>query len=312
MDQKWKAMKRIIIMFLCLQLYVVASSQKSLDILTLSGRYGFPATYENTYTEKATETGSMIALTLPIPINEKSTWIVSFNHFYFNVNGDPDIPDGIANPVNLNGFILRTGLYQKFGNGLGMQVLFVPRYMTDFNGGGGNCFQLGGVLLLEKVFSEKLTMSFGAQYNQEFFGPLLVPIINVDWQISSNWKFTGMLPVYSKLSYKVNDNLDMGLAHFGLVTSYYLGKSDYAGDYIQRNCIDLTLYGRQRIAGNIFLELRGGMALGRSYDQYAGDQKLTLGLPLVYIGDERTIKSTGFNSGPILDLRLVYNIPLPK
>jgi hypothetical protein len=121
-----------------------------------------------------------------------------------------------------------------------------------------------------------------------------------------------MLPVYSKLSYKVNQNLDMGLAHFGLVTSYYLGQSDYAGDYIQRNCIDLTLYGRQRIAGNIFVELRGGMALGRSYDQYAGDQKVTLGLPLVYIGDDRTIKNTNFKSGPILDLRLVYSIPLPK
>ena len=305
-------MKRITFVFLCLQFFIGASSQKSLDILTLSGRYGFPASYEDTYNEKATETGSMVALTIPIPLNEKSTWIVSFNHFYFNVQGDPAIPDTITNPINLNGFILRTGLYQKFGNGLGIQILFVPRYMTDFNGGGGSCFQLGGVLLLEKVFSERLTMSFGAQYNQEFFGPLLVPIINVDWQISSKWKFTGMLPVYSKLSYKVNQNLDMGLAHFGLVTSYYLGQSDFAGDYIHRNCIDLTLYGRQRIAGNIFFELRGGMALSRSYDQYAGDQKVTLGLPLVYIGNDRTIKNTNFNSGPILDLRLVYSIPLPK
>jgi hypothetical protein len=305
-------MKRIIFVFLCLQLFIVANSQKSLDILTLSGRYGFPASYEKTYNEKATEMGSMLALTLPIVLNEKSTWIVSFNHFYFNVKGDKAIPSDISNPINLNGFILRTGLYQKFGNGLGLQILFVPRYMTDFNGGGGSCFQLGGVLMLEKVFSERLTMSIGAQYNDEFFGPLLVPIINVDWQISPRWKFAGMLPVYSKLSYKVNNNLDMGLAHFGLVTSYYLGKSEYKGDYIQRNSIDLTLYGRQRISGNIFFELRGGMALGRSYDQYAGDQKVTLGLPLVYIGDERTIKSTKFGGGPILDLRLIYSIPIPK
>jgi len=305
-------MKKIVIVFLFLQFYIGASSQKSLDILTLSGRYGFPASYEDTYTEKAKETGSMIALTVPIPLNEKSTWIVSFNHFYFNVQGDPAIPAVNPDPINLNGFILRTGLYQKFGDGMGVQILFVPRYMTDSKGGGGNCFQFGGVFLLEKVFSERLTMSFGAQYNQEFLGPLLVPIVNVDWQISSRLKFAGMLPVYSKLSYKVNDNLDMGLSHFGLVTSYYLGQSDFAGDYIQRNCIDLTLYGRQRIAGNIFMELRGGMALGRSYDQYAGDQKVKLGLPLVYLGDERTIKNTGFKGGPILDLRLVYSIPIPK
>ncbi|HPJ59975.1 MAG TPA: DUF6268 family outer membrane beta-barrel protein, partial [Bacteroidales bacterium] len=242
---------------------------------------------------------------------ESTFWLVSLNHFYFNVKGDDAIPTGIINPVKLNGFIGRTGLYKKFDNGLGIQILFAPRYMTDFEGGGGKCFQAGGVLLIEKIFSEKLTMSFGAQYNQELFGPFLVPIINVDWQISQKWKFTGMLPVYSKLSYKVNENLDAGLAHFGLTTSYYLGNSDYAGDYIERNCIDLTLYARQRIAGNIFFEFRGGMALGRSYGQYAADQKVSFGLPLYYIGDERTVKNTNFNGGPILDLRLVYNIKLP-
>ena len=53
------------------------------------------------------------------------------------------------------------------------------------------------------------------------------------------------------------------------------------------------------------------MALGRSYGQYAADQKVSFGLPLYYIGDERTVKNTNFNGGPILDLRLVYNIKLP-
>lgn len=311
-DQLCKAMKKVVLILLFFQLYIGASSQKSQDILVLSGRYGFPASYENTYTEKASETGSLVALTAGVNFNEKTMWVVSLNHFYFNVKGDPAIPAGIINPIKLNGFIVRTGLYQKFGNGMGIQILFAPRYMTDFNGGGGNCLQFGGVFLFEKVFSESLTMSFGAQYNQEFFGPLLVPIVNVDWQISSKWKFTGMLPVYSKLSYKVNENLHAGFAHFGLVTSYYLGHSDYAGDYVQRNCIDLTLYARQRIAGNIYFELRGGMAMGRSYDQYAGDQKVKFGLPLVLLGDNRTIKNTNFNGGPILDLRLVYNIPLPE
>ena len=305
-------MKKIIIVILFFQLYVGASSQKTLDVLTLSGRYGFPASYEETYTGKAKETGSMVALTAGIPFNEKTTWVISLNHFYFNVNGDPAIPDDVVNPIRLNGFIARTGLYQKFGNGMGIQILFAPRYMTDFKGGGGNCFQAGGIFLFEKIFNESLTMSFGAQYNKEFFGSLLVPIVNVDWQISSKWKFTGMLPIYSKLGYKVNDNLDAGLAHFGLVTSYYLGDSDYEGDYIQRNSIDLTLYARQRISGNIFFEMRGGMALGRSYDQYAGDQKVSFALPLVYFGDNRTVKNTGFNGGPILDLRLVYNIPIPE
>ena len=305
-------MKKIVLVLSLFQIFIGAFSQKNLDLFVLSGRYGFPTSNEETYTGKEKETGSMIGLTAPIPFNDKTVWIVNFNHFYFNVKGDPDIPNGSISPIKLNGFLLRTGLYQKFDNGLGMQILFAPRYMTDFQGGGGECFQLGGVFLIEKVFSESLTMSFGGQYNQDLFGPFFVPIVNVDWQISSKWKLTGMLPIYSKLSYKVNESLDAGLAHFGLVTSYFLGESDNKGDYIQRNCIDLTLYARQKIAGNIYFELRGGMALGRSYDQYAGDQKVKFGLPLVLFGDNRTIKNTNLSGGPILDLRLVYNIKLPE
>jgi hypothetical protein len=305
-------MKKILIALILFQVYLGASSQKSLDVLTLSGRYGLPSSYVDTYNGKATEKGSMLALTAGFGIGEKSTWVVSLNHFYFNVQGDAAYPVGIANPVKLNGFILRTGLYRKFENGRAIQILIAPRYMTDFKGGGGKCFQPGGMVLYEKVFNKTLTMGFGAQYNQELFGPFLVPIVNVDWQISPKWKFTGMLPIYSKISYKVNKNLDAGIAHFGLVTTYYLGDSEYKGDYIQRNSIDLSLFARQRIMGNIFCELRGGLAMGRSYDQFAGDQKVNLGMPLVMFGDDRTMKSTRFEKGPIIDLRLVYNIPLPE
>ena len=66
--------------------------QNSLDILNFSGRYGFPGSYVDTYDEKATEAGTFLNLTVPIPISENFIWYNSLNHFYFNVDGDPDIP----------------------------------------------------------------------------------------------------------------------------------------------------------------------------------------------------------------------------
>jgi hypothetical protein len=166
--------------------------------------------------------------------------------------------------------------------------------------------------MYEKVFSDNLTMSFGAMFNQELFGPYLVPLINLNWQISQKWSITGLLPVYAKVKYKVNENFDMGLSHFGLITTYALDHADYRGDYMERQSIDLALYGRLRIAGNLFAEARFGRTLGRKYTQYEGDQKVDFAIPLVTFGDDRVQKNVLFDNGLFVNLRLVYNIPIPE
>ena len=121
-----------------------------------------------------------------------------------------------------------------------------------------------------------------------------------------------MLPVYAKVNYKVNDNLTAGFSHFGLITSYYLGDDAYSGDYMELQSIDLTLFARQRMFGNFYVEGRVGRSFGRSYKQFASDQKVDFSIPLIGFGDNRTAKNITFNDGIILDLRLVFNIPIPE
>jgi hypothetical protein len=166
--------------------------------------------------------------------------------------------------------------------------------------------------MFEKKFRENLTMSFGAMYNQELFGPYLVPLINLNWQLSQKWSITGLLPVYAKVKYKVSENFDMGLSHFGLITTYALGHTDYRGDYMERQSIDLALYGRLRIAGNFFAEARFGHTLGRKYTQYEADQKVDFAIPLATFGDNRVQKNVLFDDGLFINLRFVYNIVIPE
>jgi len=305
-------MKRLSFFLLALSIALSALAQQSLDILTISGRYGLPQSYDDTYTQKATEAGLFLGLTAPIVLSEKTIIYNSLNYFYFNVQGDSNIPENIANPINIHGIILRTGLYQKFGNGQGLQLLFAPRMMSDMNNIDGKSFQFGGMALYEKVFSDQLTLSFGAMYNQELFGPYLVPLVNVNWVISSKWSIAGMLPIYAKVNYHVSDNLTVGFSHFGLITSYALGDPAYSGDYIERQSIDLSLFARQRLFGNFFLEGRVGRSFGRGYKQFAGDQKVKFAIPLVAFGDDRVEKNSTFKDGIIFDLRFVFNIPIPE
>lgn len=298
--------------FLLLVLIVssAAQAQETLDVLTLSGRYGFPQSYDSIYKSKANEYGAMASLVAPIKMNEKSIWYNSLNYFYFHVGNDEDTPPEIMNPIDLHGIILRTGLYQKFSKDRAVQIFFAPRFMTDFKNINADHFQLGALFLYEKKFREGLKMGFGMMYNQEFSGPNLVPLINLDWKISERWSVAGLLPIYAKIKYKINEKFSAGLSHFGLVTTYRLGDEAYEGDYMERKSIDESLFARYQLFGNIFLEGRFGYAFGRSYAQYEADQKVDLMLPLITLGDNRTQKNISFHDGLIASIRFIYNVPI--
>lgn len=304
-------MKKLHLFLIAVCFTLPLSAQRMLDAVALTGRYGLSQEYKDTYGGTATEFGSSNSITAGVRVTDRFKIPISFNHFFFNVQGDPEIPENLANPLVINGFILRTGLYQYLGNGNAIQVLIAPRIMSDFKNLDGNSFQLGAMLAYEKTFHKDLVMSFGAMFNKELSGPYLVPLVDLHWQVSSRLRIDGMIPITARVVYTVNENMSTGFNHFGLITSYYLGDEAYAGDYMERQSIDLSLFLRQRMAGNFFVEGMVGRTVGRNYKQYAGDQKVSFAIPLISFGDERTYKNATFNDGMILTLKLIYNLPFP-
>jgi hypothetical protein len=303
-------MKTFALFILIFFISVSIRSQETLDIVTLSGRYGFPQAYDSIYNGKAREYGAMAALVAPIQMNERSIWYNSVNYFYWHVGNDEDMPPELANPIDLHGIILRTGLYQKLSKDRAFQLFVAPRLMSDFKNINSDHFQMGAMFIYEKKYRDGLKMGFGAMFNQEFFGPNLVPLINLDWHISERWSFVGLLPIYLKIKYKVNNRLTAGLSHFGIITSYRLGDPDYDGDYMERKSIDESLFARYQLVGNLFIEGRFGYAFGRSYAQYEKDQKVNFSLPLIRFGDNRVQKNVSFHSGLIASIRFVYSVPI--
>lgn len=305
-------MKRFCLFLLSLMVVQFLFSQNSLDIFTLSGRYAFPSNYDSTYDGKAKESGSYMALTVPIPLSKKTIIYNSLNYFYFHIDNEPDMPDEIVDPIDLHGFIFRTGLIQRLQDGRSLQLLIVPRFMTDMKGGGIENFQFGGLAIYEKKYNSNLTMGYGAMYNHGFFGPYLVPLVNLNWTLTERFSITGMLPVFAKLNYKVSDRFTAGFSHFGLTTSYGLNDTDYAEDYLERQSIDLALFGNYKLYNNFYLEARFGQSISRCYKQYGSDDKVDFALPLITFGDNRTLKNVQFEDGPFIDLRLIYRIPIPQ
>lgn len=305
-------MKKNILFILLLKLSLISMAQQSIDLFTLSGRYALPQDLEDAPEGKATETGGLINLKVPVVFNPSTIWYTEATYSRFNVDFSVDLPEEMAGPIHANGFIVQTGLVQSLDDTRKIHLLLAPRYMTDFESSGSDNWQLGGIALFEKKFHDRLMMRFGALYNQEFFGPFMVPLVHVEWFFGNKWSLSGLLPIYGKLNYHANENLTIGLSEFGLITSYRLSKPEYKGDYIERKSIDMALFARYRIVGNMHVEGRAGYALSREYGQYAADQKVDFRISLFSFGDDRIRKNVLFEDGPIFNIRLVYNLPLEQ
>jgi hypothetical protein len=290
-------------------LFNEAVGQRTLDVMTLTGRYGLPGSYQTTYPGEATESGLMLDMKYGMSINADSNlfWISNLNYFHYQLHSSEILPEALADPMILHGFIFRTGLKKSFGD-RSVQLLFAPRYMTDFKGADANVWQMGGLGVYERTFSDRLTLGYGLLFNEELFGPLFTPLVSLYYQWSDRWSVFGLLPIYSKVRFLVNDNLDLGFAHFGFITTYRLGDEDYMNDYVERNTIELYLFARQRIRGDFFMEGRLGYTMSRIYGQYEQDETMDLKLMVLSFGDDREQKNVDFNKGMIGELRLVYSI----
>lgn len=310
--------------FLSLILLITGiQAQRSLELVTLAGTYGFPSAYESPYDDQKVQPLDFLAnIKAPAPFTDNFAWFTQITYTMFHVDNDIQMPPEIANPLQLHSFIMQTGPSIRFGNKLesrmfgsgvdqGLLLFFAPRFMTDFNNAGSKNFQFGGVVLYQKIFSERLFMRIGGMYHQELGGPYLVPIVETDWIISDKWSLVGQWPITGKLNYHINDKFTTGISHFGLITSYYLGDPDYEGDYIERTSIDLALFGRMKVAGGFHVEGRFGYALGRSYKQFAADETVPFRVTILSFGPEREMRDHAtFDPGLIFNLRLVYDLKL--
>ena len=200
---------------------LVLCAQSSIDLLTLAGSYGFPASYQKPLNGKATDSGLLFNLKAPVEISDKTIWFNDFTYTWHSVTNDlnPE-PTDMLTSMSLHAFIFQTGIAQKINDRNGFQFLLVPRYTTDFEGHSHKNWQMGAIGLYEHRFNQRLLMRFGMMYNNELFGPLLVPLIYTDWQLNERWSITGLVPISLKVSYKINDRLSTGYSHFGFITTY--------------------------------------------------------------------------------------------
>ncbi|HAN18847.1 MAG: hypothetical protein A2X13_07895 [Bacteroidetes bacterium GWC2_33_15] len=301
--------KKILTIVLVLNLSISVFAQKRFDIFSASGNYNFIETESGNHS-KNYEAAFMSNLNLPIVLKDSSIWYSSLDYQYFAVNNTFSSAYPDFESFRLHGFIFKTGLIYRFNSKEFLQILFSPRYMSDFNASFSKSVQLGGLIMYERVKNENFTYRLGVMYNQEFFGTYIVPVFYLDWNLGRNIKINGLIPIYGKVFYQPSQNFSTGLHFIGLTTTYRINEENYKNYYIDRRSIDLSWFSNVHVWDNFFLEGRLGYSLSKDYGLFEEDDKITLGLPLVNIGDDRTRQNSEFEPSMFVHLKLVYSLPV--
>lgn len=284
---------------------------QTIDLFTASQTYAPKAdfTWVDGQKQEAIEYNTLINAKVPVVLSDKVIW---YSNLTYNIN---ELKASQRNDVTsatyrLQGLILQTGVVLKLNEKTSIQALVAPRVLGEQLSINSTTLQIGGIALIEQVYSENLTMRFGVLYNQDKFGPFFVPLIYSDWKFGNGFFIKGLWPIYGKIGKQINPNLQMGISEFALITSYNLNKQA-PNTYIERNSIDFAYFVRYRVFGNWHIEPRVGITMSRGYDQYQNNDQLAGKISAFSIEDSpRTLLNGSLASAPFVNFRLVYSLPI--
>ena len=251
-------------------------------------------------------------LEINLPIVLKNQDVLLFNLAGRQVDFDGTQTDMFSTPAVLPADPYQTltgriGYRKALSDGNSMTFLFQYRRSGSLSDGVSDATQPGGVILYEQKKSEILSMRYGAYYSQEFFGPLLVPILGFDWKISDKWYAYANLPITGTLDYEVSTSFHTGFTYIGIVSSFQLPHTG-TETYIHNSSTDLTLYGDWYLTPNIVLQGKLGRSMGRFFRQYESDDTIGLMLSALRLRDKREQLNPEIGDGWIAEIKIIFRV----
>ena len=274
--------KKLLIISQFILLAMVSYSQKTFTIADINYNVSPNNTYENGDTTSNAQFFNAF-ITYPIVLNEKSTILAGIRGNIWKVAYTPEL----MWPETYYSAGLTLGYNHKFNDKQSFLFILLPRLNSDFRTIDGEAFQLAVYTTYSKRSSDKFLWKVGLYFSPEFFGPFLVPLFGLNWDISPKFSIVGDLPIWAKIKYKPATNFSLGLGYIALVSSYRLS-GDFNNKYTSRYAIEPYFFAEVRFIKKLYLYAKLGYTMNRKYPVYAKDDKLDFQLSLFKFGDDRT------------------------
>ncbi|MFT4942890.1 MAG: hypothetical protein ACI8RH_000627 [Flavobacteriales bacterium] len=289
-----------IALFICSSM---VNAQDYLDILKVSHSQ---ATLGNIDTDDETDVSNTnIELYLPIPITAKAVLLSGFT--YENTRLGLNHSDSRSNLIMTR---FNLGVKLNHGNKWSGTYVALPKLASDFNDLGADDFQMGGIALLEKKYSSRYVLKFGAYVSTENFGTTVTPIIGL-WYKSKNSKFyvNATLPIRADVNYSLTNSFSLGANLLTSVKSYNLSEAN-SDFYVQEESIRFSAFAAYGFLDDMLI-LRARVGLDTTdYGVYNKNSNSIVQVLTAQIGDERARENSEFSAAPFVGLDLMFRVDL--
>lgn len=288
-------------------LAIPSYGQDYLDVLRLN--YGI--TGLNSFDDKSGRTRIIdcgIDTNIPLPLNSKAALLTGVVYEQVRTKLYHDFAT-----QTFHGVGVKLGLSIKHNAQWTTTCLLLPRMSTDMVSINTRSWQFGGLLVVRKKQSEYMQYRIGLYMNSEQFGTWVVPLFGVYYRRPNRpWEVSIFLPVSLDVNYAITQGFRAGVLFAGQRRSYQLSAiPTYGGaGYLDRATNELGLYLSWQIASGLILQPRISHSLGRHYKVFAEHDKISMGLPLATLGDDRIQLNNDFADGWQGQVQLIYRIAL--
>lgn len=260
----------------------------------------------NSYVQKDTTSNAQFYsgfVTAPIVVNKKGTILAGIRGNSWKVKYSPELNW----PTTYYSFGLSLGYNYKFNEKKSFLFILLPRLNSDYRFINSNALQLAVFTTYSKRSSEKFLWKVGMYFSTEFFGPFVVPLFGLNWDVTSKLNIRGDLPIYAKIKYKVGNSFSAGLGYIALVSSYRLtGEFDDA--YTSRYAIEPYAFAEVKFLKQLYLNAKFGYTIGRKYPIYEKEDQLDWQLSFIKFGDDRAQLNPEIEDNLFFELGLAFKV----
>ncbi|MBN1599735.1 MAG: hypothetical protein JW894_15675 [Bacteroidales bacterium] len=265
----------LILFFLLINLCIKAQN----FINVFNGRlYYIPVNSINNSDEDVSFSEHRLELALPYVFDNENIIGLKAQYKRFSLKSD----DPLLKSIELNTLKIPLFAYFKWGSSKWSSYIDInPKLNSDFKYISGRHFQIGGMLLMFKERKENFFWQFGLIYNQDTYGPFVMPLFGLDWTISGKSYFAALLPAYLIFEQRVGKRIYTGIEVELSGETFRLGASEYENSFISQlgknKLTFLTephLFLDVYVTKNVVIYLKPGMRLFHKYEHYSEDDEL--------------------------------------
>ncbi len=282
-------------------------SQKKYTIASIGYMGSYNTKYDNP--DISSDCGYLsLNISLPIVLNKKTTIVTGIRGNNWTVNYTPED----TWPTSYYSLGLTLGINHKFSDKNSLLLVAIPKLNSDYQEINANAFQLGFLSTYSIRKNEYFLWKIGMYYNSETYGPFVVPIFGLDWDLNNKLNIKGDLPIHGKVNYQLNEAFASGLGYVSLVSSYsFIGELDEAY-YTSRFAIEPYLYADVKLFNNTYFNVKAGYAISRKYPVYEKADKIDWQLSFLKFGDDRVQLNPIIENGAFIEFGLAYKIDIKE